>query len=268
MRALVFISLILLWFVPFAVLGMFVWPLQGEVIGLGMGLICLFLVVLLSDKLMIFFTNPRRLGEKEKMMDYVKNLSFRLGLEDVGIYSSSRFSGNIYVLDNIFSRPKIIIGEGLLQMLSHGELQVLVYYALFRVKSGEAIFRSLANFLLIIIFLPILFFGKENSSKGLFSTLRFFFLSPFYLAKVFLFRREKNLREEDHKFLQESGLRAPFASAIFKIGQVESFNRDNLLSCFFQNLALADHQEEELFQNFFDFEYGPSARYKTLVKES
>jgi len=250
---------------------MFIWPFQGELIGAGIGALMLVITVLLSDKIGIFFTHPRGLGEKEKMMDFVKNLSFRLRLDKVGVYSTSRFPNNIYLLDNIFSRPKIIMGEELGKILSPEEIQALVYYALCRVKSKEAIFRTTSNFILTVMFLPILIFEKQSKGKGFFSTLRFFFLSPLYLARAILFRREKNLREEDEKFLQESGLRVPFASAIFKIGQLENFcdgKQIPLSFYFFENLALADHQKEQFFQNFFDWGYGPDTRYKKLVKEN
>lgn len=268
LRIFAFILLIIFWFAPWVILGMFFWPLHGELYGLAVGAFLLLLAVLLSDNLMIFFTNPRRIGEKEKMMDFVKNLSFRMGIDKVGIYSTSRLPNNIYVMDNVFSRPRIIIGEGLINLLSYDELNSLIYYALFRVKSREAIFRTLVNFLLTVMFLPVLIFEKDDGRKSFLATLRFFLLSPLFFTKVFFFKRERNLQEEDQKFLQESGLRVPFASAIFKIGQLDTCERRDMASNFFENLVLADNQGEDLFQDFFEWGYDPNTRYQKLVKES
>jgi len=268
LRIFAFILLISFWFAPYLILGMFIWPFQGELLGLAVGAVCLLLAIISSDKLMIFFTNPRRLGEKEQMMDFVKNLSFRLGLDKVGIYSTSRFPNNIYVLDNVFSRPKIIIGEGLIKMLSYEELQALVYYAMRRIKSREAIFRTLSNFLLTLMFLPVLLFEKDRGDGGFFATLRFFLLSPLFLTKIFLFKREKNLCEEDQRFLKGSDLRIPFASAIFKIGQLQPCSEGYISFNFFENLALADNQGEDLFQGFFEWGYDPNIRYQKLVKDN
>jgi hypothetical protein len=118
------------------------------------------------------------------------------------------------------------------------------------------------------MFLPVLIFEKDDGRKSFLATLRFFLLSPLFFTKTFFFRRERNLQEEDQKFLEESGLRIPFASAIFKIGQLEPCERRDMTFNFFENLSLADNQGEDLFQDFFEWGYDPSTRYQKLVKEN
>jgi hypothetical protein len=261
--------LILFWFLPFVLGGIFLFPLWGETFGLIAGLLLLMVLILLGDKFFLLPINPKGVRKRDEIANYADNLAFYLGINKARLYLSEKLPHNLYIVDNFFHSPQIIMGAHLEEILSRRELQVLIFYAMHRIKSKEACFRTVTNLLLMVLFFPFLLFRRLNRFGGFFETLSLFTLSPLLLVKNILYKREKTLHNEDRKYLKDYNRRVLFASAIFKINQMDytdDLAKENF--DFFENLSLVEQGDREFFENYFGLNFNPRLRYENLLKDS
>lgn len=237
-------------FVPliFLITGLIFFSDQGALIMAFLGFISVLFLALFSDKILLSFFNIKKLNIPEWANNFIKNITFRLGIKNYYVLTAS--GKNIYTIDSFIGRPRIIIGEDLFETFSQEECEALIFASFLQIKNKDARFRTYSSFLINIFFLPFL--------KIPFQNLKISFVSFRYLLRSYFYKNYKEIK------LFDKGLgiyRVPFASALFKLNMQ---NRGD--SFFLEDCAICENKKEEIIQYFFDVGYEFNTRYKDLLR--
>jgi hypothetical protein len=201
-------------------LGFFLDLHSGLIIGIIVAWVFFILFSFFGEKFVLYFSSARYVSDDEKLINQVKNFSCHLGLSGVRVFSSARFSNNVYYTNSYFGKPTLIIGKNVLLNLSKHELHSLIFASLLRLKSPDSKSRTMVSLMLLILFSPVFWVRKflVKNPKSFMDV----FLYPGYFLKGFMYSSPALAIKLDREVASLEGLRKDYISAIFKLSRLEA----------------------------------------------
>lgn len=222
-------------------MGFVVSPLNGIWFGLTFALVLFLIFAFYGEKIILYVAQARYINDDDVLVFRVRNLAYLNEIPEVKVYWSNTFSFNVYCCQSFKGTPSIIIGKALYHFLSKNELNALIYSSLQQIKNREAINRTLFNLLMMNLLIPLKFislFSKKIQQQHFFQI----FLLPTYYLKNSLYDNVDRLMETDREVVRLSGLKYEFASAIFKVANLEARSGDELSSFVMAHMSSVENK--------------------------
>jgi len=127
----------------------------------------------------------------------------------------------VYFTDSYFGTPAIIIGKSVYNDFSKNELKSLIYASLLKIKSKEAISRTMIALIFLMIFSP-LYFAKSTIKNSVLKKALGLFFYPTLALKNLMYEKESEVIKFDHKVGNMEGLKKDYTSALFKLSFMDS----------------------------------------------
>lgn len=225
-------------------------------------LIFLGIFILFVDKVVLVLIQARYLSTNNNIVNQMSNFAFHTNTKKVKIYTSSKFSNNIYFTKTVFGNSVIIIGDKLLKELSVNEIKVLIYASLICVKNKNFFLLNLMVFWGAILY-PI-FYLKEFIKSEKINFLLSYILFPFYIFRK-ISSNENKMHELDREIILLEGLKNEYLTAIFKISKLKIKNEMTFSGFVLNDLVLVSNISENVILNFFNRKISIESRVKQLL---
>lgn len=235
--AILFIFYFCLWIL----VGFVISPLYGIWYGLAFALILFAIIAFYGEKIILYVAQARYINDDDVLVFRVRNLAYLNEIPEVKVYWSNTFSFNVYCCHSFKGTPSLIIGKALYHYLSKNELNGLIYSSLQQIKNKEALNRTLFNLLMMNLLIPlklVSLISKRIQQKHFFQI----FLLPTYYLKNALYDNAKKLMETDREVVRLSGLKYEYASAIFKVSNLEARGGDELSNFVMSHMSVVENK--------------------------
>ena len=185
----------------FSIISFVVFWGNGEFIGILLFCSAGLIITFFGDRLLLYSIKSRKIRELSPIIQTIKNLTFRKSLPDVEVYSSSEFKKHIFAVEGLMGRSYLILGDKFNTHLNNEELEILLTFALRKIKNKDSLFNTLFIFLAVLLLSPIFIMRWEKARRFLSSVLLNFLRPLFFFhenfSRRFDYQREK-LVEDDH----------------------------------------------------------------------
>lgn len=193
---------------------------MGIFLGLGFAGILFIIFSYWGEKVVLYFAAARYVTDDENLLNQIKNFSCHLGLKNVKIYSSGRFSNNVFYANSYFGTPTLIIGKNIFKNFTRNELNSLIYASLLRLTTLDSKRRTMVSLMLLILFLPV-YQARKILAKHK-NTYLNIFLYPGYYLKSVMYASVEMAMSLDREVANLEGLRKEYITALFKISHLEA----------------------------------------------
>lgn len=197
------------------------------------------IIILFGNLFLLIATNATSLEEESRLKDAVRNMYARIDIRPVSIYTSNKFQWNIYLVDSYLGGPSIIIGNQIFNIMTQGELELVIFSCLYRIKKGEARFRTIANLIFTLFCWPTMI--KYNSKVRLINYLIIFInyiYYPIYFLKAVIFRSRDEIRLLECEMVKVYGHKKELASIFFRISLLEKEEVNGIVGNLIENLSI------------------------------
>ncbi len=247
-------------------IGLMVFPDPGETYGFICGGLLLLTLLILADKIILGSMHAKSVNVPHLVKEQVSNHACRFGLGKIHVYSSQRFSNNIYFANSILGKPSIIIGDNLYRQLKKDELEVLIVAALWYIDSGEAGYRTICSLILSIYRLPMILIPKRKLySQSRITSLISFFIFPLSLIKFWIFNAKSSQILSDHQIFKMGASEEAYSSVIYKLSLLNEVKVGAFSSSIVQNLAIADNKSNEMMNVLSSLGMTPEEKYSDIM---
>ncbi len=233
--------LFILYFCLWMMVGFVISPLYGIWYGLAFAFFLLLLFIFYGEKIILYVAQARYINDDDILVFRVRNLAYLNEIPEVKVYWSNTFSFNVYSCHSFKGTPTIIIGKALYHFLTKNELNSLIYSALLQIKKREALSRTLFNLLMMNLLIPLKLMSlisKKIQQQNFFQI----FLLPTYYLKNSLYDNSAKLMATDREVVRLSGLKYDFASAIFKVSNLEARSGDELATFVMAHMSTVENK--------------------------
>ncbi len=247
-RSLSVAILFILYFLEWIFIGLFFGPFSGLWFGIGIALFLLLVFFKYGEKIILSVAKARYINDDDILVFRIRNLAYLNSIPEVKVYWSDVYSNNIYCTQSYRGTPSIILGRNLYSTLSKNELNALIYSSLQMIVNREVVNRTVFNLLMMNLLAPIKLISilfKKISYKPLFQVL----LLPTYYLKNALYDDVNNLLGTDKKVVQLSGLKYEYASALFKVSNMEFKGRDELSNFVMTYMGIVENKNTEVLKD-------------------
>jgi hypothetical protein len=246
----------------FSAIGLLLIPGTGELYGFGFSIFVLIIIMFCADKFILGIVHAKKTHVPHRFKEVAANYACRFGVNKINVYSSQLYVNNIYFTNSTFGTPSLIIGRNLFSSISDEELEVLIVAALWRIKAGDAGFRTIASLILSLYSLPLLLI--KNKSGKLASVINYF-IFPLNLIKFIIFKTKSSEILSDHKIFKLGSSKEAFSSAIYKVSLMENKQIGAFSSSIVQYLAIADNKSNEMMNTLSFLGMRVEAKYSNLM---
>lgn len=249
----------------FAGLGFILLPGAGEFWGILIALLLSLFVFTLGDKIILGVSNAKTTIRDEFVISMVNNYSCRLGVGNIGIYSSIKFPNNIYFVETVFSRPSLMIGDNVTKYLTKEEVRALIFSSLLRIKKGDALYRTVTSLFLVPFLAPVFFSYMLKKIRIKISTSYIGFLTlPMKMINNKLLKNPREIMNFDKEVTSQLNESSNLASAIFKISAVNLAHEGVFSASIVESLSIADNKSIGIISNIEDLNLFNQERYQAL----
>lgn len=226
------------------------------------------IIVLTIESLALSVLKAQAVGPATAAGQKIKNIALKVGVDQISLYESERFSRNVYCFMGLKRRANLVMGKELAQFLSPQEIDALIYCALARVESGEARFQTMALALSALFYVPFLLAPAPGGGRfsRVIRSLLFYYHAPFEMLRVWLMRNDRHLLETDQHMAERFSIQEEMASAFFKMGHIPVNSSKNLSEKVIDSFAVADTLCTDIFPQILHFGIKMEDRYQSLRK--
>ncbi|MCK5882508.1 MAG: hypothetical protein KAG61_02375 [Bacteriovoracaceae bacterium] len=229
------------------------------VITIGSGVL-----LLLIERFILGILRSTSVESRCPMIFRIRNLAIRAGVDNLDIYSTSTSPHNIYSFIGLSKRPVIVVGRNLESALDHGELDALILASLYRIRTGEAQFQTLAVGVSIIFYLPFLLIRGQGVIARAAAGMVMYYHSPFELLRLWLMKNDTTLFQLDDAVARKFEVREELASAYFKIAHLPSNRTKKFSEKIIESFSVADTSDVDGASKLFSFGITMEDRYGAL----
>ena len=196
-----------------SVLGYFLYNEAGFAFGLGLSFFLLTFLAIYGDTIVLTLLRARKLKTNERWKRAVDTVSFKIGLENLSVYSTSISDQPLYLLESIWGGQSIIINPELLKKFNDEEIRPILTKALIELKKGKLWVIVVISLMFNIIEYPIFTMLKFRYLK--YVSFSFYYLfSPLLLIKLYAIHSRydealEGMIKEENKYLLSGLFKIP-----------------------------------------------------------
>ncbi len=227
--------------------GYFFSAYRGIIVGLILSLMILMMIFYFGEKI-ILATTKASYEKNDELVQLIKNLSYKLDLMNVKVYTTHVFANNLYYCQSLYGTPSIIIGKNLFQKLTDKELEAGLWATLKYIRSNESIYRTIFNLLLMNFYFPIfmiLSLFKREHQKAFFEV----FYLPVYYLKAILFRNSSATFKIDREMAQSNEYFQPYKSFLYKISKTQHKGASDFSDFIMQYMNIIENKDNKILKN-------------------
>ncbi|EQC45113.1 hypothetical protein M899_3454 [Bacteriovorax sp. BSW11_IV] len=217
-----------------------------------------------GDRLILAAINARGALVSRDLWRRANNMSARLGLGTIYLYSAPFLNPNIYFLQSGMGRASLVFGGGIEEKLSQEELDLVIYASLKIIKIKEARAKMLVSFGHYFLALPHFALKKIKPLAWLGTIYEFLAMPGQLMNKLVL--NYLNMSVVDKEVGLETEQNRELAGSIYKIGTLSGRNATFIQKYIMNSLTYADNKRDE---NDFRLngQDGTSLRFQNLISE-
>ena len=117
------------------------------------------LCIILGDRIILALVKAERRAS-QNLRDRIDNLCYRLGAQNVALYTAPGLTPGVYSLRGIGGNASLIVGGNITKLLSAEEVEALFYLAVLRIKVADLRFIQMCNAALFVLKGPCKYLGK------------------------------------------------------------------------------------------------------------
>jgi hypothetical protein len=252
-----------MFFLWFSLIGFFLDLHFGIFLGGAIAGFLFLIFALWGEKVVLYFSKARYVTDDETLINQVKNFSCHLGLSKVKVFSSAKFSNNVYYAHSYFGKPTLIIGKNIFLEFTRLELNSLIYASLLRLRTPDSKRRTMVSLMLLILFFPI-YLLKKIFSKHQNSFLNIF-LFPGYFLKGVMYSSLEVSMALDSEVATLEGLKKEYIAAIFKISRMTASPAHSAGDFLLYELAHIPNKEQNVLFDLVMGEQNTTERIEVLA---
>lgn len=239
------LSFLVILYSVISALGFIFLPSFGEIYASTSLSIIIIVIFLFGDRILLGFMKAK-LNTKQNDLAYdLSNIRLKFKIPRVKLYLSPVVSG-WYILDNSFAAPSIIVNQDSIKSLNREELQAMLSFACFKIKSGSARKSSiyLVLFSLVLMPLSICKFLEAHRMSYISASIKFFMI-PFIQLKNSVIDSGEIQASLLDKFLKDYPMSHSIHGAIFKINEISCNVRNYLFDACVETISLTEQKSKE-----------------------